>query len=69
MNKFTQLLPFVHYLFDDDEMARKAAWIVEGILKGRSPRLSDIAREMRGEEAAIYRSSGSKGSFVEIVSK
>jgi hypothetical protein len=52
MNKFTQILPFVQYLFDDDENARKAAWIVEGILKGRSPRLSDIAREMRGEEAA-----------------
>jgi hypothetical protein len=55
MNKFTQILPFVQYLFDDDEMARKAAWIVEGILKGRSPRLSDIVREMRGEEAANYK--------------
>jgi hypothetical protein len=55
MNKFTQILPFVQYLFDEDEMARKAAWIVEGILKGRSPRLSDIAREMSGEEAANYK--------------
>ena len=55
MDKFTQLLPFVQYLFDDKKVARKAAWIVEGILKGRSPRLSDIARAMRREEAANYK--------------
>jgi hypothetical protein len=55
MNKFSQILPFVQYLFDDDEMARKAAWIVEGILKGRFARLSDIAREIRGEEEANYK--------------
>jgi hypothetical protein len=55
MDKFTQLLPFVQYLFDDNKIARKAAWITEGILKGRSPRLSDIARAMRGEEAGNYK--------------
>ena len=36
-------------------MATKAAWIVGGILKGRSPRLIDIAREMMGEDTANYK--------------
>jgi len=31
-------------------MAEKAKLIIEGILKARSPRLSDIAREMKGNE-------------------
>ncbi len=33
MNKFTQLLAFVRYLFDEEETARKIARVVEGILK------------------------------------
>ena len=56
MNKFTQLLQFVQYLFDDDDTARKAKKIVEGILKARSPRLSDIAREMSEKEETNYKS-------------
>ena len=56
MNKFTHLLRFVQHLFDDDDTARKAKKIVEGILKARSPRLSDIAREMSGKEDANYKS-------------
>jgi hypothetical protein len=56
MNKFTHLLRFVQHLFDDDNTARKAKKIVEGILKARSPRLSDIAREMSGKEEANYKS-------------
>jgi hypothetical protein len=54
MNKCTQLFPFVQDLFDDSAVARKAARVVAGILKARSPRLSDIAREMSGNEVANY---------------
>jgi hypothetical protein len=42
-------------LFDDPETARKAARITAGIMQSRSPRLSDIAREMSGNEAANYK--------------
>jgi DDE family transposase len=55
MNKCTQLLPFVQDLFDDRATARKATEIVAGILKARSPRISEIAREMRGNEVANYK--------------
>ena len=55
MNKFTQLFPFVQDLFDDQAVAKKAARIVAGIMKARSPRLSEIAREMGGNEAANYK--------------
>ena len=55
MDKFTQLLPFVRDLFDDEASANKATEIVAGILKARSPRMSDIAREMNGKEAANYK--------------
>lgn len=55
MNKFTHLQEFVGYLFDDQEIARKAKIIIEGLLKARSPRLSDISREMAGNEAANYK--------------
>jgi hypothetical protein len=55
MHKFTQLLPFVKDLFDGEDDARKAARIMAGILKARSPRMSEIAREMGGNEAANYK--------------
>jgi Transposase DDE domain len=55
MNKFTHLLRFVGYLFDEEKTARKATPIIEGILKARSPRLSDIAREMAGGEEKNYK--------------
>ena len=55
VNKFTQLLPFVQDLFDDPAVARKAAKIVTGVLEGRSPRMSDIARAMGGTEVANYK--------------
>jgi hypothetical protein len=55
MNKFTQLLPFVHDLFDDPAVAWKATRIVGGIMKARSPRMSEIAREMDGNEVANYK--------------
>jgi len=55
MNKFIHLFRFVLCLFDDGDTARKATPIVEGIMKARSPRLSDIAREMCGNETANYK--------------
>jgi hypothetical protein len=55
MNKFIHLLPFVECLFDNEQTAKKAKRIIEGILKARSPRLSDIARAMPGNEEANYK--------------
>ncbi len=55
MNKCTQLLPFLQTLFDDPRVAWKAARIAAAIMEARSPRLSDIAREMKGNEAANYK--------------
>jgi len=55
MSKCTQLLPFVQDLFEDRAAAQKAARIVDGILQARSPRLSEIARAMKGNEAANYK--------------
>ena len=55
MNKFTHLLQFVQQVFDDTDTTRKAKRIIEGILKARSPRLSDIARKMPGKEEANYK--------------
>lgn len=55
MNKFTQLLPFMQDLFIDQAVARTASRIVDGILKARSPRLSEISREMSGNATANYK--------------
>jgi Transposase DDE domain len=55
MDKCTQLLPIMQTLFDDTATALKAARIAAGIMQGRSPRMSDIAREMSGNEAANYK--------------
>ena len=55
MNKFTHLLRFLQQLFDEQDEAGKASGIIEGILRARSPRLSDNAREMAGKEEANYK--------------
>lgn len=55
MNKFTHLLQFVQELFDEDATAQKARMIIEGMMKARSPRMSDIAREMPGNEDGNYK--------------
>jgi hypothetical protein len=55
MNKFTHLADFLGYLFDDEQTVKKAQAITAGILQARSSRLSDIAREMAGNEAANYK--------------
>lgn len=55
MNKFTHLSAFLAYLFDDDRALEKAQAITSGILKARSCRMSEIAREMEGSECANYK--------------
>jgi hypothetical protein len=55
MNKFTHLCEFLGYLFDDDRALQKAQAITSGILKARSCRMSEIAREMEGNEGANYK--------------
>jgi Transposase DDE domain len=55
MDKFTQVLPFLQGLVDDPDTARKATKIITGIIKSRSPRMSEIAREMKGKEGANYK--------------
>ena len=52
MNKFTHLGEFLGMIFDEQDTLQKAKEVVTGILKARSPRLSDISREMHGNEAA-----------------
>jgi hypothetical protein len=55
MNKFTHLSQYLGYVFDEPEVVKKAAEVVEGILKAHSARLSAIAREMPGGESRNYK--------------
>jgi len=55
VDKFTHLSDFLAYLFEDDKSVEKAKAITAGILQARSCRLSDIAREMPGNESANYK--------------
>jgi hypothetical protein len=55
MNKFIRISEFVQSLFLDEKTAQRASQIIEGILTAHSPRLSDIAARMPGEEAACYK--------------
>lgn len=55
MNKFTHLSNFLGYLFDEDRDVEKAQAITSGILKVRSCRMSEIAREMEGNECTNYK--------------
>jgi hypothetical protein len=55
MNKFTHLSEFVKCLFDEEETAKKATRIIEGMIQAHSPRLSDISREMSGRAEANYK--------------
>ncbi|CAG1011197.1 hypothetical protein ANAEL_04112 [Anaerolineales bacterium] len=56
MNKFAHLVQFVKSLFDEKETATN-------LLKARSPRLSDIAREMTGKEDGNYKPGRKSGCF------
>jgi Transposase DDE domain len=55
MYKCTQICPFLQPLFDDPATAWKAARIVTGIVNARSPRVSEIARAMIGNEPSNYK--------------
>jgi hypothetical protein len=55
MDKFTHLSEFLGYLFDDATDVEKAKAITACILKAYSCRLSDIAREMSGNESGNYK--------------
>lgn len=46
---------FANELFDGEEEAHKAAPILKAILDGRSPRISDIAQNMKGNPEANYK--------------
>jgi len=55
MNKFIRIFEFAQQLFSDKHTAQQASEIIEGIMESRSPRLSDIAARMAGNEAASYK--------------
>lgn len=55
MDKFIRIFEFVQQLYNDDHTAQQASEIIEGIMEARSPRLSDIAARMAGNEAASYK--------------
>jgi hypothetical protein len=55
MDKFIRISEFAKQLFADPINAQQAGEILQGILEGHSPRLSDIAAKMSGNEAASYK--------------
>ena len=55
MYKFMQIEKFARVIFDTDETAKKASKIMEGILQAQSPRISDIADQMAGNDDANYK--------------
>jgi len=55
MNKFINNQEFMQQLFDDKEIANRAAEIGDAILAACSLRLTDVAVEMDGESAAGYK--------------
>jgi hypothetical protein len=55
MDKFIRIFEFTQQLFSDERTARQASEIIEAIMEARSPRLSDIAARMAGNEAASYK--------------
>jgi hypothetical protein len=55
MDKFIRIFEFAQQLFSDEQTAQQASEIIEGIMEARSPRLSDIAARMAGNEAASYK--------------
>jgi hypothetical protein len=48
-------LRLLGYLFDDERTVQKAQAITAGILQAHSCRLSDITREIAGNEATNYK--------------
>jgi hypothetical protein len=55
MDKFIRISEFAKQLFTDHTVALQASEILQGILDAKSPRLSDIAAKMPGNEGACYK--------------
>lgn len=55
MYKFIPIFEFAKQIFDDQNTAKKASQIIEGILEAQSPRISDIADKMSGNEVSNYK--------------
>jgi hypothetical protein len=55
MDKFIRIFEFAQQVFTDRTSAQQASEIIQGIMEARSPRLSDIAARMAGNEAASYK--------------
>lgn len=55
MFKSIPIFEFAKQLFDDQNTAKKASQIMEGILQSQSPRISDIADRMNGNEVSNYK--------------
>jgi hypothetical protein len=55
MHEFIRIFEFSQQLFPDQKTARQASEILAGIMEARSPRLSEIAAKMPGNEAASYK--------------
>ena len=55
MNKFINYSELMHYLIDDEKAAEKGGEIVKGILKAKSPRLTNIAEQMDGQSESNYK--------------
>jgi len=55
MDKFIRISEFAKQLFTDQTTSQQASEILQGILEANSPRLSDIAAKMPGNEAASYK--------------
>ena len=49
---FFRILEFAKELFSDQKTAVQASQIMQGLIKGCSPLLSDIAAKLPGSEAA-----------------
>jgi hypothetical protein len=55
MDKSIRIFEFVKQIFTEQKAAQQASEIIEGIMEAQSPRLSDIAAKMTGNEAACYK--------------
>jgi hypothetical protein len=55
MSKCIQLFEFARSVFDNEVQARKVAVVLQAILEAQSPRISEIARAMRGNAEANYK--------------
>lgn len=55
MDKFIRIREFSEQLFLDPKAARQAGEIMKGIMAACSPRMSEIAAKMPGQEAASYK--------------